>query len=75
MHWVLSFADVASVLMQYWDLRTPTPVASIPLPERCYALDAVFPLMVVGCAERSGEKNIMIYDLNKPKETFKVTIH
>ena len=44
-----------------WDARSPTPAASLPLPERCYALDVTHPLMVVGTAERK----ILIYDLSR----------
>ncbi|KAL1922595.1 uncharacterized protein VTP21DRAFT_10134 [Calcarisporiella thermophila] len=53
--------------LKYWDLRTSNPVATIQLPERCYALDVVFPLMVVGTAER----HIQIFNLNNPTTVFK----
>ena len=43
-----------------WDCRTPNPVATIPLPERCYAMDVRHPLLVVGTAERK----VCIYDLS-----------
>lgn len=35
-----------------WDTRTPTPAATLQLPERVYAMDVKFPLMVVATAER-----------------------
>jgi hypothetical protein len=31
---------------QYWDMRTPNPIAQLTAPERVYALDAVNDLMV-----------------------------
>jgi mRNA export factor len=56
--------------VKYWDLRSPQPVGTVQLPERCYALDANGPLMVVGTAE----KNVCIFDLNNPTVIFKVFI-
>ncbi|RUS32495.1 WD40 repeat-like protein [Jimgerdemannia flammicorona] len=51
----------------YWDLRTQQPVAVVTLPERVYSMDVVFPLLVVGTAER----NILIYNLNNPSVPYK----
>jgi mRNA export factor len=56
--------------VKYWDLRSPQPVGTVQLPERCYALDANGPLMVVGTAD----KNVCIFDLNNPTVIFKVFI-
>lgn len=28
-------------ISQFWDLRTPTPVLSLDLPERCFCMDVV----------------------------------
>ncbi|KAI7898471.1 WD40-repeat-containing domain protein [Cokeromyces recurvatus] len=53
--------------LKYWDLRSPTPVGTVQLPERCYAMDANGPLMVVGTAE----KHVCIFDLNNPTVIFK----
>jgi mRNA export factor len=53
--------------VKYWDLRTPNPIATVTLPERCYTLDVSFPLMVVGCAER----HIQIFNLQNPGAAFK----
>ena len=53
---------------QYWDLRSPTPASTVTLPERCYTLDVMYPLMVVGTAER----HIQIYNLTNPTTPFKV---
>ncbi|KAJ7220118.1 WD40-repeat-containing domain protein [Mycena pura] len=53
--------------IKYWDLRTPSPVATVQLPERCYSMDVQYPLMVVGAAER----HIQIYNLTAPTTVFK----
>ncbi|KZT29798.1 WD40 repeat-like protein [Neolentinus lepideus HHB14362 ss-1] len=48
--------------VKYWDLRSPQPIGVVSLPERCYSLDVVYPLMAVGTADR----NIQIFDLRNP---------
>ncbi|OBZ72465.1 Poly(A)+ RNA export protein [Grifola frondosa] len=53
--------------LKYWDLRTPNAVATVQLPERCYALDVQYPLMVVGTAER----HIQVFSLTNPTTAFK----
>ncbi|KAF9063033.1 Poly(A)+ RNA export protein [Rhodocollybia butyracea] len=53
--------------IKYWDLRTPTPVATVNLSERCYTLDAHYPLMVVGTADRQ----IHLFDLAKSTTPYK----
>lgn len=53
--------------LKYWDLRTPQPVASVNLPERCYTFDVQYPLMVVGTAER----HIQIFNLSNPTTPYK----
>ena len=55
-------------LIQYWDMRTPNPVSTVQLPERCYTLDVSYPLMVVGTAER----HVQIFSLTNPTTPFKV---
>jgi mRNA export factor len=55
-------------LIQYWDMRTPNPVSTVQLPERCYTLDVSYPLMVVGTAER----HVQIFNLTNPTTPFKV---
>jgi hypothetical protein len=55
-------------LIQYWDMRTPNPVSTVQLPERCYTLDVSYPPMVVGTAER----HVQIFNLTNPTTTFKV---
>ncbi|RKP09491.1 WD40-repeat-containing domain protein [Thamnocephalis sphaerospora] len=56
-------------MLKYWDCRQPNPIASTQLPERCYAMDALYPMLVVGCADR----HILIYNLNNPTTPFKST--
>lgn len=53
--------------VQYWDTRSPTPSLKVSLPERAYAMDVRYPLMVVATAER----HIVIYDLKNPSVAFK----
>lgn len=53
---------------KYWDMRSPNPVATLNLPERCYSMDVKGPLMVVACADR----HVQIYNLNNPTVAFKV---
>ncbi|TFK75097.1 WD40 repeat-like protein [Pluteus cervinus] len=53
--------------VKYWDLRSPQPVATVQLPERCYGLDVQYPLMVVGTADRE----IQIFNLTNPGTPFK----
>ncbi|KAF9306996.1 hypothetical protein BGZ74_001117 [Mortierella antarctica] len=53
--------------IKYWDTRQPTPISTIALPERLYAMDSVFPLLVAGTADR----HVVIYNLNNPSTPFK----
>ncbi|KAH9945304.1 Poly(A)+ RNA export protein [Epithele typhae] len=53
--------------VKYWDLRQSTPVSTVQLPERCYTMDVVYPLMVVGTAER----HIQVFNLQNPTTPFK----
>lgn len=53
--------------LKYWDLRSPQPLATVQLPERCYAMDSVGDLMVVGTAER----HLLIFNLMNPAQPFK----
>ncbi|KDQ13524.1 hypothetical protein BOTBODRAFT_111302 [Botryobasidium botryosum FD-172 SS1] len=48
--------------LKYWDTRSSNPIATVQLPERCYAMDVAYPLLVVGTAER----HIIMIDLNNP---------
>ncbi|KAG6888826.1 hypothetical protein C0995_005699 [Termitomyces sp. Mi166 len=56
--------------IKYWDLRNPTPVATVTLPERCYTFDVQYPLMVVGTAER----HIQIFNLTNPNTAYKTLL-
>ncbi|PVV04813.1 hypothetical protein BB560_000687 [Smittium megazygosporum] len=53
--------------IKMWDLRTSNPVMNISLPERCYVMDAINPLLIVGTAER----HILAFDLNNPSTPYK----
>ncbi|KLO19343.1 WD40 repeat-like protein [Schizopora paradoxa] len=56
--------------LKYWDLRSSTPVLNVALPERCYSMDVVYPLLTVGCADRQ----IRCYDLSNPSVVSKEMI-
>nr|XP_029124278.1 protein RAE1 isoform X3 [Elaeis guineensis] len=53
--------------LRYWDTRQAQPVHTQQLPERCYALTVLYPLMVVGTADR----HLIIYNLQSPQTEFK----
>lgn len=53
--------------LKYWDLRSPTAVATVQLPERVYSMDVQQKLLVIGTAER----HICIVDLNNPGTIFR----
>lgn len=53
--------------LRYWDLKSSTPVSTVALPERCYTMDVVYPLMVIGTAE----KHICVINLSNPSTIFK----
>ncbi|KAL7320544.1 RNA export factor gle2 [Mucor circinelloides] len=53
--------------IKYWDTRSPQPIATVQLPERCYSMDTKGSLLVVGTAE----KHICVFDLNNPTVIFK----
>ena len=53
--------------LKYWDLRSPQPLATVQLPERCYAMDSASDLLVVGTAER----HVLIFNLANPGQPFK----
>ncbi|XP_030625275.1 mRNA export factor-like [Chanos chanos] len=51
--------------LKFWDTRTPNPMLSLQLPERCYCVDVVYPMAVVATAERG----LIVYQLeNQPSE-------
>ncbi|KAA1467303.1 WD40 repeat-like protein [Dentipellis sp. KUC8613] len=53
--------------LKYWDLRSPNPISTVQLPERCYTMDVAYPLLVVGTAER----HIQIFNLTNPTTPYK----
>ncbi|XP_023248262.1 mRNA export factor [Copidosoma floridanum] len=38
--------------LKFWDLRTPTPMLTLNLPEKCYCAAVDYPIAVVGTAKR-----------------------
>lgn len=52
--------------LNFWDARSPNPVGSIDLPDRCYDLDVRGNVMAVATAN----KNIIVYDVSsgQPRE-------
>ncbi|XP_077991148.1 mRNA export factor-like [Glandiceps talaboti] len=51
--------------LKFWDTRTPNPMLTLQLPERCYCADVLYPMAVVGTAGRG----IIVYQLeNQPSE-------
>lgn len=56
--------------LKYWDLRSPQPIGVVSLPERCYTMDLVNDLLVVGTAER----HICIINLNNPMQIYKTLV-
>lgn len=51
--------------LNFWDARTPNPVGSIDLPDRCHDLDVQGNAMVVATAN----KQILVYDVtSSPRE-------
>ena len=51
--------------LKFWDMRSPTPMMTINLPERCYCADVYGPMAIVSGAGRY----IKVYNLdNQPQE-------
>jgi mRNA export factor len=53
--------------VKYWDLRSPTPAASITCQERVYAMDVKDKLLVIATAER----HVNVVNLDDPGRFFK----
>ncbi|KNC49531.1 RNA export 1 [Thecamonas trahens ATCC 50062] len=47
--------------LKAWDLRSSAPAFDLALPQRAFTMDATFPLVAVGCAERQ----VVLYDIRK----------
>ncbi|KAJ1799836.1 RNA export factor gle2 [Coemansia sp. RSA 2399] len=52
--------------LKYWDLRQQSPIGTVNLPDRAYAMDCNHPLLVVATAERK----IQIFNLSSPTTPF-----
>lgn len=59
---VLQLTYTGRLSLQYWDLRSANPIATVQLPERCYSLDVSYPLLAVGTADRG----LHSFDLRQP---------
>lgn len=53
--------------IKYWDMRSPSPAATLPTQERVYAMDVREKLLVVGTADRYVD----IVNLNEPTKIYK----
>lgn len=53
--------------LKFWDIRSPSPMMTINLPERLYCADAQYPMAVVGTAGRV----IIVYQLEGKPQEFK----
>ncbi|XP_076317647.1 ribonucleic acid export 1 [Tachypleus tridentatus] len=53
--------------LKFWDTRTPQPLMTINLPERCYCADVFYPMAVVGTASRG----IIVYQLEGQPQEYK----
>ncbi|KAF7728650.1 hypothetical protein EC973_005687 [Apophysomyces ossiformis] len=56
--------------IKYWDLRSPTPVGVVQLPERCFSMDTTGNLLVAATADR----HVLSFDLNNPTTIFQQTV-
>ncbi|CAH1760241.1 13463_t:CDS:2 [Entrophospora sp. SA101] len=54
-------------MLKYWDLRSSQSIMTVNLPERVYALDLMYPNLVVGVADR----RLLYYNLNNPLQHIK----
>ncbi|KAF8318493.1 WD40 repeat-like protein [Clavulina sp. PMI_390] len=57
--------------LKYWTVGNPSPIASIQLPERCYAMDAVYPTLVLGLAGNEAAERVLVINLTNPTEIAK----
>ncbi|TYZ58543.1 hypothetical protein PybrP1_009561 [[Pythium] brassicae (nom. inval.)] len=53
--------------LKYWDTRSPTPMATLQLSERVYAMDVKAPLLVVATADRL----VHVVDIRQPSAIYK----
>lgn len=53
--------------LKYWDTRSPTPMGTLQLSERVYAMDVKAPLLVVATADRL----VHVVDIRQPSTIYK----
>lgn len=56
--------------VKYWDTRQQSPICSLQMPDKVYAMDTSQKLLVVGTADR----NVVIINLNNPDKIFKTSM-
>jgi mRNA export factor len=56
--------------IRYWDTRSPTPVYTLSLTDKVYAMDVLYPLAVVALADRS----VVLGNLKSPTVEFRRNI-
>ncbi|KAI8047976.1 WD40-repeat-containing domain protein [Gilbertella persicaria] len=56
--------------LKYWDFRSPQPVGTVQLNERCYAMDTRGNLLVAATADRQ----VLVFDLSNPTTIFKQSV-
>lgn len=55
--------------LKFWDTRSPTPMSTINLPDKCYCADVSYPMAIVGLAN----KQIILYNLEgQPQEAKRI---
>ena len=54
---------------QFWDVRQPSLAGQLQLPERCYCMDVMYPMAVVGTAARG----LIIYTLEGSPSEYRVS--
>lgn len=56
--------------LKYWDTRSPQPVGTVQLKERCYSMDTKNDMLVAATADR----NVLLFNLSNPTTIFKEVI-
>ena len=59
--------------LKYWDCRQPNPALQVQLPERCYAMDALHPYLIVALGASGNmteDRKIIAYNLSNPQQPF-----
>ena len=60
-------------MLKYWDVRSPNPALQVQLPERCYAMDARHPYLIVALGASGNtavDRKVIAYNLQNPQQPF-----